>query len=167
MSMTRSNTHSYSVNHVTDGMINGIKKIIRLSGLSPREYVGTWESLNNAVKTWLGDGHMKTMILEVYDPRTDGLIARWDMDVRYDEVDEDDVRWTDVESIKRGIQKAGIPASTAKYKIIIDNYVGHRKVEGWGPTTIRPTDGMVRQSIGRTVGASGLGVATSYWRSKT
>ena len=167
MITTRSNTYSYSVNHVTDGMINGIKRIVALSDLDLDKFMGEWKSLDNAMKIWLGDRHMKSIILEVYDPKTNILITRWDMDVRYDEIDEDDVRWTDVESIRLAIQEAGIPACTAKYDIIIINHYGRRDVEGWVPATIRSTDGLVRQSIGRTVGANGLGVAAAYWRTKT
>ena len=54
--------------------------------------------------------------------------------------------------------------SMCDYRVVVTNKDGAPSVSGWSSTTLRSTDGFVRQSIGTTIGASGLGSSTGYWR---
>ncbi|HWV46397.1 MAG TPA: hypothetical protein VN039_10345, partial [Nitrospira sp.] len=58
----------------------------------------------------------------------------------------------------------GLPSSQAEYRLVTHSKTGRPDVTGWSPTTLRSTDGMVRQSLGSTVQHQGLGGNASYWR---
>jgi Bacterial HORMA domain 2 len=100
----------------------------------------------------------------VFDPKTDVLITRWDIDIVYGWTSGDGTFWTDTEQLKYAIKKAGISPSAASYRIVLDNKPGRPDVKGWSSTTLRSIGGLVRQSLGSTIEHSGLGGSASYWR---
>lgn len=141
-----------------------MKEIIRLSGLNPSAFVNDWSSNSRALRTWLESGHLEMVVLEIFDPRTDALVGRWDIDVVYTSGFDDGTFWTDTEQIKYHIRKAGLVPSEAKYRLVLHTKFGRPSVDGWGPALHRSTDGFVRQSLGSTIEHNGLGCRTSYWR---
>jgi hypothetical protein len=48
----------------------------------------------------------------------------------------------------------------------VHNKTGRPDVAGWSSTAYRSTDGFVRQSLGTTLDASGLGASAVYYRKK-
>lgn len=157
-------SYTHSVTYVADNILKSLKDIIRLSGLDPNNLVGSWDSKLRALTTWINSGHLKTVMLEVFNPKTDALITRWDIEIVYGWTSGDGSFWTDTEQLKYAIKKAGIAPSAASYRIVLDNKSGRPDVEGWSSTTLRSTDGMVRQSLGSTIEHSGLGGSAAYWR---
>ena len=115
-------------------------------------------------ETWLNAETLQTVSLEVYNPATDGLIRRWDLDVVYAWTGTDSGFWVDTDQIRYAIKKAGVAPGNARYTIKLQNKDPHPSVPGWGSCNFRSTVGMVRQSIGGTIEHNGLGAATSYWR---
>src|SRR5580692_10143612 len=89
--MTAVATYSYthSVTYVADNILKSLKDIIRLSGLDPAQFVGEWATTTNALRTWLQSGDLNTVVLEIYDPRTNALVTRWDIDIAYGWTDGD------------------------------------------------------------------------------
>lgn len=164
MSSVATYSYTHSVTYVADNILKSLKDIIRLSGMSPEAFAGSWDSNLRAVKAWLDSGHLEKVILEVFDPNTNKLITRWDIDVVYSWGGGDGSFWTDTEQIKYAIRKAGVAPSQAKYELLLHTKPGRPDVDGWGRGEYRSTDGMVRQSLGTTVEHSGLGANTSYWR---
>lgn len=157
-------SYTHSVTYVADNILKSLKDIVRLSGLDPSNLVGSWDSKLLALTTWISSGHLNTVMLEVFDPRTNALITRWDIDIVYSWTSGDGTFWTDTEQLKYAIKKAGVAPSTAGYRIVLDNKAGRPDVKGWSSTSLRSTDGMVRQSLGSTIEHSGLGGSASYWR---
>ncbi len=158
------NVYLYSVTYVADNILKSIKDIIRLSGLDPTHLVESWESTMRAIRTWLDSGHLETVVLEIYDPRTDALVGRWDIDVIYTTGLGDGGFWTDTEQLKYHICKAGLAPSKARYRLVLQNRSGYPHVHGWEPTRFRSTEGFVRQSLGSTIEHYGLGASAAYWR---
>jgi hypothetical protein len=158
------NTYTHSVTYVADNILKSLKDIIRLSGLDPSEFVGDWELHMRGVQTWLNTGDLETVELEIYDPKTDALIFRWDIDIAYGRSGGDGSFWTDTEQLKYAIKKAGLVSSEARYRLLLQNKPGRPDVVGWSKASSRTTEGMVRQSLGTTVEHSGLGASTSYLR---
>ncbi len=158
------NTYTHSVTYVADNILKSLKDIVRLSGLDPSKLVDGWESNMLALRTWLDSGDLQTVILEIYDPRTDALITRWDIDIVYNWSSGDGSFWTDTEQLKYAIRKSGVAPSAASYRLLMDNKPGRPAVPGWSSTTYRSTSGMVRQSLGSTIEHSGLGGSAAYWR---
>jgi hypothetical protein len=157
-------SYTHSVTYVANNILKSLKDIIRLGGLDPAKLVNSWESNMRAVRTWLDSGHLQRVVLEIYDPKTDALITRWDVDVVYSWSSGDGTFWTDTDQLKYHIRKAGVTPSEASYRLLMDNKPGRPDVEGWSSTSYRSTDGMVRQSLGATIEHSGLGASTAYWR---
>jgi hypothetical protein len=164
--MTSVSAYSYthSVTFVADNMLRSLKEIIRLSGLNPVKFADDWAVNLRGIETWMRSGHLTCVILEIYDPQTNKLIKRWDIDVVYEWGSGDGSFYADVEAIRYALKKAGVAPSTAKYDLLVRTKPGRPTVDGWGPASSRSTAGMVRQSLGDTIGHNGLGAATSFWR---
>lgn len=158
------NTYTHSVVYVADNILKSLKDIVRLSGLDPAEFVGDWDTNMNALQTWLNSGDLEVVKLEIYDPKTDGLIFRWDIEIAYGWTGGDGSFWTDTDQLRFAIKKAGLVPSEARYRFLLQNKPGRPEVSGWSSTTGRSTVGMVRQGLGTTVEHSGLGGRTSYLR---
>jgi hypothetical protein len=157
-------SYTHSVTYVADNILKSLKDIIRLSGLDPSSFIGDWQTNMLAVNTWLSTGDLRKVSLEIYDPRTDALIIRWDIDIAYEWTGGDGSFWTDTDQLKYAIRKAGIAPSEARYRLLLDTKPGRPDVIGWLKANYRSTDGMVRQSLGSTIEHSGLGASTSYLR---
>jgi hypothetical protein len=158
------NTYTHSVTYVADNILKSLKDILRLSGLNPRNLIDGWASNMLALQTWLTSKDLQQVILEVFDPATDALITRWDIDIVYGWSAGDGSFWTDTEQLKYAIRKSGVAPSDASYRLLLDNKPGRPPVPGWSSTTYRSTHGMVRQSLGSTIEHHGLGGSAAYWR---
>jgi hypothetical protein len=158
------NTYTHSVTHVTGEMIRSLKDIIRWSGLSLDKILDDWSSVERAVHTWLGSKHLKKVTLEVYNPNTNSLVVRWDIDVDYSyDPGDNGSLWADHDAIRHAILKAGVVPSSCKYEFKL-LAPGGAKVLGWGPSPYRSTVGFTQHSLGTTIGAGSLASSTSYWR---
>ncbi|WP_010583107.1 hypothetical protein [Schlesneria paludicola] len=156
-------TYAHSVTFVTDKMLMAIKEIIRCSGLSPEKLTSSWKVLQRGINTWLNSRDLETVVLEVYNPKTDALIGAWDFDIFYGAAG-DCAMWVNTDDIKYHILKAGQWPSDCDYRIVLCTKSGRPDVEGFRGTTLRSRDGFVRQSIGTTIDGNGLGAGTAYWR---
>jgi hypothetical protein len=157
-------SYTHSVTYVADNILKSLKDIIRLSGLDPSAFVGDWQTNMLGVQTWLNSGDLRKVMLEIYHPRSDALLFRWDVEIAYGWSSGDGSFWTDTEQLKYAIRKAGLAPSEARYRLLLDTKPGRPDVIGWSKASYRSTDGMVRQSLGMTVEHSGLGASTSYLR---
>ena len=158
------NTYTHSVVYVADNILKSLKDIIREVGLDPSKLMGDYETNMRALRAWLSSQDLRRVNLEIYDPKTDALITRWDLNVAYGWSAEDGSFWTDTDQLKYAIRKAGVVPSTARYRLLMDNKPGRPDVHGWSPTTYRSTEGMVRQSLGSTIEHNGLSASAAYWR---
>jgi hypothetical protein len=158
------NTFTHSVTYVADNILKSMKDVIRLSGLDPTKLVNGWATNMRALQAWLGSRHLKTVVLEIFNPKTNDLIGRWDIEVIYTTGNGDGGFWTDTEQIKYHILKTGLLPSDAGYRLLLQNKEGYSAVDGWSSTSYRSTDGFVRQSLGSTIEHNGLGGNAAYWR---
>lgn len=160
------NTYTHSVTYVTDNILRSMQDIVRLSGLDPSRISEEWEVLERGIRTWIDSKHLETIVLEVYNPKTDALIGRWDVGISYGWQGDNGRFWVDTEQITSAIKKAGVWPGDSKYRIVCSNKDGRPEVVGWSPTTFRSTSGMVKQSLGTTIEHNGLGAGASYYRQR-
>lgn len=159
------NTYTHSVTYVTDNILRSLQDIVRLSGLDPTKIADDWTVLERGINAWIESKHLETIVLEVYNPSSDVLIGRWDIDIAYEWSGDGGGRfWVDTEQIKIAIKKAGVWPGSSKYSIICRTKNGRADVNGWSTTTFRSTTGMVKQSLGTTIEHCGLGAGASYYR---
>jgi hypothetical protein len=156
-------SYTHSVTYVADNILKSFKDIIRLSGLDPTQLVEDWTTNMLALKAWLASGHLTCVVLEVYNPKTDALVGRWDVDVVYGAAGNGNF-WTDTDQIRYHILKAGLWPSQARYRLILRTKDGRPDVVGWGSATFRSAAGFVRHSLGTTIEHNGLGGSAAYWR---
>jgi len=155
-------SYAYTVTYVTTKMLLMLKEIIREIGLDPSNFADDWDTYENGVSTWLASRHLQRITLEVYDPRTNVLVTRWDIDVIYASVGDGSL-WVDTAAIRYAIVKAGVAPSSCRYDIKLKNNPDYPTVRGWGSCDFRSTDGFRRYSVGATVGGNGLSAQTAYW----
>lgn len=158
------NTYVHSVTYVTDNILRSLQDIVRLSGLNPTKISDDWEMLERGISTWINSKDLETIILEAYNPKTQKLIGRWDIEIAYGWTGDDGRFWVDTEQIRRAILKAGVWPAESQYRIVCINKDGRPDVVGWSSTKLRSTDGMVKQSLGTTIEHNGLGASASYYR---
>ena len=132
--------------------------------VDPAKLMGDYETNMRALRAWLSSQDLRQVNLEIYDPVTDALITRWDLDIAYGWSADDGSFWTDTDQLKYAIRKAGVAPSTARYRLLMESKPGRRDVDGWSSASYRSTAGMVRQSLGSTIEHSGLGASAAYWR---
>ena len=159
------NTRTHAVTHVTNKLLTTIKEIIRQSGLSPEKLSDQWTVLERGLNKWLATEHLEEAHLEVYDPTTGGFIGRWDFEIFYG-YSGDGSFYLDPDLVKYHILKQGKWPSQCDYRVVVTNKPGRPDVDGWDKTTLRSTDGYVRQSIGTGIDGSGLSAGIHYWRPK-
>lgn len=158
------NTYTHSVTYVANNLLLCLQDIVRRSGLDPGKISDDWIVLERGLSVWLGTRDLETVSLEVFDPRTDRLVGRWDFSISYGWTDGSGAFWVDTDQIRYAIQKQGLWPATCSYGVVVHTKPGRPDVAGWSRTTYRSTAGFVRQSIGTTLDASGLGAAATYYR---
>jgi hypothetical protein len=159
------NTYAHSVTYLADNILKSFKDILVLSGLDPTNLVDSWETTVLGLKTWLQSEHLKGVCMEIFDPRTDALIYRWDLDVVYGWSSSGDGNfYADTDLLRYHIRKTGLLPSQAKYRLLVDRAAGFPIVAGWSSAEYRSTAGMVKQSLGSAIEHNGLGATAGYWR---
>ena len=159
------NTYTHSVTYITAKMLHSLKFIIRESGLDPTKFVGDWELTERGIRAWLESQDLQSVVLEVFEPRYSGLVGRWDFDIVYGYGSHGDgAMWVDTDAIRHAIKKAGYWTNECEYRLVVVTTAGAPDVPGWSDTVLRSTDGFIRHGIGTTIGATGAGTATAYWR---
>lgn len=157
-------SYTQSVVYVADNILRSFKDIIRLSGLSPEKLAGDWQVLLRGISHWIETKHLEFVTLEIYDPKSDELVKRWDLEVAYTWAVDAGNFWMDTDQLRAAIKKAGLAPEEAKYRVLVKNREGYPAVDGWSSTSFRSTTGFVRQGLGSTIDHSGLNASASYWR---
>jgi hypothetical protein len=157
-------SRTQSVTYVADNILKSLKDIIRLSGMDPSNFVNDAAINMRGIKSWLESEDLEKIMLDIYNPNTDALLFRWEIDVSYGWSSGDGSFYTDTEQLKYAIKKQGVAPSTAQYDLRLRTKLGRHDVDGWSSCASRSTTGMVRQSLGSTIEHNGLGGSASYWR---
>jgi hypothetical protein len=152
------NTYTHSTTYVANNLLLCLKEIVRCSGLDPAKLAGDFSVLERGLAAWLESRHLQAVSLEVYNPTTNALVGRWEFSIAYGwSSDATGSFWVDTDQIKYAILKQGL-------RVIADTKTGRPDVLGWSSTTYRSTEGFVRQSIGTTMDAHGMGASAVYYR---
>ena len=155
-------SYAYTVTYVTSKMLHLVQNIIRDIGLDPSKFAKDWATYENGISAWLASRHLQRVTLEVYDPATNNLVTRWDLEIVYSTVGEGNL-WVDAAAVRYAILKAGLAPSSCLYDIKLNNLPGRPYIPGWEACTFRSTDGLKRYAVGATVGGNGISTETAYW----
>jgi len=98
-------SRTQSVTYVADNILKSLKDIIRLSGMDPSNFVSDAAVNMRGIKTWLETGDLEKIMLDIYNPSTDALLFRWEIDVSYGWSSGDGSFYTDTEQLKFNFQQ--------------------------------------------------------------
>lgn len=157
-------SYAHAITHVTNNVMRSLKNIISQSGLDPAKFTGDWQVIERGLQVWIQSEHLRTITLEIFDPKTSVALGFWDIEISYSYSGGDGAFWTDTDAIRYAIQKAGVHPASADYRVVVTNSPGRPDVAGWSSTTGRSREGFVVQHIGTTVEASGLSGSLAYYR---
>ncbi|MFD8044830.1 HORMA domain containing protein [Streptomyces chartreusis] len=161
------NTYAYAVTHVSTGLIRSLRQIVKESGLNPARMISQWSVLENGVEAWLTSRHLRSLVLEIYDPSRptgDDLVGRFDFTIDYGYYPEADGElWLDPDTVYYSVRKAGAYPSLCDYRIVADTKSGRPDVAGWSTTSLRSTAGFTRHEVGTAVGGGSLGAGLAYY----
>lgn len=160
------NVRTYSATFVANNILRSIRQIIRDSGLSTSKMTDQWAALEAGVATWLKSGHLKALILEVYDLRDilDDRRGRFDFTIDYSYGDDDGELWLDPDVVSHAIRKNGSFPSQCEYRLVADVSDGAPSVLGWSSATLRSTEGFSRHTVGTATAAAKLGASLAYYK---
>jgi Bacterial HORMA domain 2 len=166
-SSVRVNTHTYAATHVATNVLRSMRQIIRESGLRTDTIRDQWVVLESGVATWLGSGHLTSLVLEVYDPAKPAgadLVGRFDFTIDYTYYgDGDGELWLDPDTVSYTVRKNGSYPANCAYRLVADTAPGRPDVPGWSSTMFRSTAGFTRHTVGTTIGGGSLGAGLSYY----
>src|SRR5690606_24530593 len=135
--------------HVAANLVRSLKQIVVGCGLDASKLLGSWQTLERGVTAWLGSRHLQELILEIYDPSSDGLVTRFDFEIDYGYSPAGDgTLWLDPDSVAYGIRKAGAVPATCAYDVLASTAPGYPPVSGWTEGALRSTAGLRRRSVG-------------------
>jgi len=143
--------------------LHSLKYIITSTGLDPMKFVHDWAVYELGITTWLDSRHLEGLVLEVRSA-LGSLVTRCDFTIDYSYGSGEGSMWVDTEALKYAIAKFGTIPHNCNYSVIVQTKAGRPSVAGWGPASLLPTTGFVKQSLGTTIGTSYLGAQASYYR---
>lgn len=171
MTTVHVNVTAYATTYVATNLVRSIRQMVRACGLDPSYLTNQWETVERGVAAWLGSGHLRALVLEVYDStRPDGgdLIGRFDFTIDYSYFsDGDGELWLDPDTVAYTIRKNGSYPARCSYRLVADTAPGRPEVSGWRSTTLRSTAGFTRHTVGTAITGGALGASLAYYTKKT
>ena len=156
----RVNTTAYATTHVATNMLKSIRKS-RVGW--PRHRAGllnNWAVLENGVSTWLGSGHLQSLVLEVFDPTLatgKDLVGRFDFVIDYGYYgDGNGELWLDPDTVSYASARTAatrVDAATASWPTRCPE---NRQSPDGSDMTFRSTNGFTRHTVGAAIGGGSL-----------
>ncbi len=156
-------TYTESVTHLAQGVLDIFEAIVVKLGLSTDYLDGNWDALIRGIKTWLNGQYLEAVYLEITD-RDGALWSRCDLELTYYDVGLPGVFYVDLEVGRFSAIKFGVPPTGARYRVVVHLGPGAPAVEGWGPTGLLSTDGMLRIRVGSAIGSPHIGANLEFWK---
>lgn len=166
--MNAINTHSnaYTRTHtaifVADKLRILMKQLVTDAGLDPTKLVDAWSGwVQAAARTLLETGHLKSVIIEFYQPGSDYASGRWDFPIRYD--GNNDEMWVDTDYFKASFAKAPKPPAGCTYRVVIQEHPGAPNV-GLASTSFKNLGALRAREAGTVIATSDIMASAVYYR---
>lgn len=160
----RTITQTKSVVYVTTELLRAFETLVTGLNLSPDYILNTYyDELNRGITTWLEEETLDSIYLEIWDPANPSDVRRVDLSFYYRHEEVGDSFYSDMESIKNLTKKMSGVKSSFKYRIVVSTKDGASKVDGWGDTSLRSTEGLRQRVIGSSVDSPHITGNLSVW----
>ena len=160
----RTITQTRSVVYVTTELLRSFGTLVAGLGLNPDYILHThYDELNRGITTWLEEGTLESIYLEIWNPAEPSDFRRVDVSFYYKFEEAGDSFYSDMKSIENLSKKLTGINSSFKYQVIVKNKDGASKVDGWGTTTLRSTEGLRQRVVGSSMDSPHITGNLSYW----
>lgn len=164
-SRTFIDTKAYSVSFLADKLMHSVKEIIRESGLDPTKLARQWTTLERGIGRWLTSQDLLKVSVEIYHPKKNRLVGRWDMDIIY-AYDGDGTLGCNLNPIRQLIEQEGTVPEQCDYRVLIVAKEGAEDVIGWDDLDSCDAGEVRPKRLGHLLWAGDMAVDYSYWRKK-
>jgi hypothetical protein len=156
-------TKAYSVAFLADKLMYSVKEIIRGSGLDPVKLTRQWNTLEHGITRWLGSQDLMRVSVEIFHPRKNRLIGRWDMEIIYG-YGGDGTMHSDMNPLRQMIEREGQAPEDCDYRILIVAKPTADEVNGWGDLNEYDIGQNKPRRLGYLLWAGDTAVDYSYWK---
>ncbi|MCW5962498.1 MAG: hypothetical protein KIT83_00560 [Bryobacterales bacterium] len=167
MSSTRTyiDTKAYSASFLSDKLMYSLKEIVRESGLDPAKLTRQWTTLEKGIGRWIVSQDLLKVSVEIFHPRKNRLVGRWDMDIIY-AYGGDGTMGSDLNPIRQLIEQEGSVPEECDYRVLIVAKEGAVDVGGWDDLQAYDAGDVRPKRLGHLLWAGDMAVDYSYWRKK-
>ena len=160
-------THTYTLTQTRTEVYVGAKvayafqAILSELGLGDQARRQNWDSVEHAMHVWLGEQTLDGVVLEIYDDRTDELIATFDVAIAY--TGGQATMRHDAELARLAARKvAAKSAAPLRFRVVMDTKPWRTDVTGWTSTTWGDATGLRRRTIGELARGPGITSELSF-----
>ena len=159
------NASSHSTIYTANEVQRTNMEIVGLRGLDSRYMTSSLGIISRGYQTWITTRHLKSSILEIYDPRTDKVVETWNMCFDYDSSGTGDPRAfkTEINKLKDFASKLRKLPAGCRYRIIVELAEGAPEVPGWSYATLRDTSHLKKNALGGHIDTAKIKVNMEYW----
>jgi len=151
-------SYSYLANEINRIFLETITR----SGLDPTELSSVLDTIENGLRTWLALRQLEVAYLEVYDAFSEMVLSRVDLNIEYTDVSGDERYHTDVERVRRELDRSGQFAG-CRYRVVVMTTPGAAQVRGWSTTTLKDVSHLTRRNIGQVIDTAAAGACMSIF----
>jgi hypothetical protein len=152
-------SYTYLVNEINRVFLEAVVS----GGLDPSEYASQQPTIETGLRTWMTMRQLESAYLEIYDPQTNAVRSRIDLDISFRDSGDDSEYRTDIERVRGELGKGGRFAG-CKYRVLVSTVPGAASVSGWTPSRLGSVDHLTRHDVGDVIGAPRAGASMTIFR---
>ncbi|MFJ3233912.1 hypothetical protein [Streptomyces sp. NPDC086787] len=157
-----------SVNVTTRAVVYTANEIVRIfyeaisdAGLDVTELATIQPVVENGLRTWLTMRKLEAAYLEIFDPSTDTVRCRADLNLVYSS-DSEERHHTDIDRVKAATRSLGSYPGCS-YRVVVSLADGAPDVQGWQSTTLGSVQHLSRQDVGDVIDTAAMQTRMFMW----
>lgn len=140
-----------------------LQEVVNIRNLSMDYMYENFEIFEKGFRTWLTGRHLKSAILEIYEPGSNRLVERYDLVLDYDYGHGDHERFeTNIEKFKNALGSRKLDSSL-RYRVVVSLKEDAPQLPGWSSTTLRDTGHLRHSNLGNVIDTARIGVDVEFW----
>jgi len=150
---------------VANELVRILQDLVHQRGL-PLDYMHRChEILVSGFRTWLTSRWLKGAILEVWEPTSNQLVERYDLELDYQPPRSGGAERfeTRIKEVAAALSRLPQKHPNREYRVIADLNPGAPMLPGWEETNLRDTSHLQRQEGGNVIDTARIGVAFHFW----
>ncbi|MFE2886343.1 hypothetical protein ACUXZZ_23570 [Streptomyces graminifolii] len=157
-----------NINVVARASVYSANEIVRIFyevvndvGLDVTALAETQPTIEKGLRAWLAMRKLEAAYLEVFDPVTQVVRCRTDLNIVYTS-DTNERHHTDIDRVKTATGSLG-RFSGCKYRVVVSLAEGAPDVGGWDTTTLGNVDHLTRRDVGDVIDTAAVRSRMFTW----